>query len=100
MTNYFENLDIQLNQLRFTFLKAYTSHDYVTAATFLYTRNEAHPDDTRLDDMKPFRLHSRSQRARGNIQQLAKIYCDKWMPMLERAMSLFRKENIDAYNQL
>lgn len=100
MTNYFENLDIQLNQLRFVFLKAYTTHDYITASTFLYTRNEAHPDDARLDDMKPFRLRSNSRRARGNANMLAKLYCDKWMPLLERAMSLFRKENIDNYNQL
>lgn len=100
MTNYFENLDIQLNQLRFVFLKAYTSHDYVTASTFLYTRNMAHPDDAMLEDMKPFRLHSNSHRAKSNLNVLAKLYCDRWMPLLEQAMSLFRKENIDAYNQL
>jgi|APSaa5957512535_1039671.scaffolds.fasta_scaffold00674_23 hypothetical protein len=100
MTNYYENLDIQLNQLRFVFLKSYTSHDFITAAIFLFTRNEAHPEDARLDDMKPFRLHSNSSRAKNNANLLAKLYCDKWMPKLERGMSLFRKENIDAYNQL
>lgn len=86
--------------MRFVFLKAYNSHDYMTAAVFLYTRNQAHPDDARLDDMKPFRLHSRSHRAKANANLLAKLYCDRWMPKLERAMSLFRKENIDSYNQL
>lgn len=100
MTNYFENLDIQLNQLRFVFLQSYTKGDFITAATFLYTRNAAHPDEARLDDMKPFRLHSRAQRARANANVLAKMYCNKWMPLLERAMTLFRKENIDAYNTL
>ena len=100
MTNYYENLDIQLNQLRFVFLKSYITHDFITASIFLFTRNEAHPDDARLSDMKPFRLHSNSQRSKNNANLSAKLYCDKWMPKLERAMSLFRKENIDAYNQL
>ncbi|QMU53588.1 MAG: hypothetical protein GKS07_00865 [Nitrosopumilus sp.] len=71
MTNYFENLDIQLNQLRFVFLNAYTKGDFITASTFLYTRNAAHPDEAKLDDMKRFRLHSNSQRARGNANTLA-----------------------------
>jgi len=100
MTNYYENLDIQLNQLRFVFLNAYQSNNFLTAAVFLYTRNQAHPDEARIDNMEPFRLHSNSPRAKGNANALAKMYCDKWMPLLERAMTVFRKENIEAYNQL
>lgn len=100
MTNYYENLDAIILQRREKYLRAYDSEKFIVAAGFLYSINASHPPDARLDDMPKFVLHSNSLRATLNAEDKAKNYCDHWDPLLEEAMSQFRRANQDEYNRI
>lgn len=100
MTNYVENLDAILTEYRISYLNAYRAGRYIQAAEFLYDRNAAHPPEAFLIDMPRFIIRSNSLRTQLNIEDKAKRYCDHWSPRLELAMSEFRKENQEAYNQI
>ena len=100
MTNYYENLDAILTVYRMNYLTAYAKGDFITAAQLLYDRNSAHPPDAWLKEMPRFVIKSDSLKTRLNMNRKAKQYCDNWNYRLEVAMSQFRSENQEAYNQI
>ena len=100
MTNYYENLDVILTEYRLSYLNQYNKGDYLGCAQLLYTRNSAHPPEAYLTDMPKFVLRSNSLRARLQVSEKAKAYCDYWNPRLEMAMATFRNNNQDQYNQI
>lgn len=100
MTNYFENLDVILTTYRMSYLNQYNKGDFIGCAQLLFTRNSAHPPEAYLTDMPQFVLRSNSLRARLQVNDKAKAYCDYWSSRLELAMATFRNENQDKYNQI
>ena len=100
MTNYYENLDAILTVYRMNYLNSYSREDYVTAAQMLYDRNSAHPPDAYLTGMPKFVIRADTLKARLNMNNKAKQYCDFWNPRLEIAMSQFRNLNQEAYNKI
>lgn len=100
MTNYYENLDSILSQYRFKFLNSYEHGDYIAATAFLYAMNCAHPPAAKLEDMHAFRVGGNTLTSLTNKTERAKVYCDKWLPLLEEAMARFRQTNQEAYNAI
>ena len=100
MTNYYENLDAILTVYRMNYLNSYSKEDYVTAAQMLYDRNSAHPPDAYLIEMPKFVIRADTLKARLNMNNKAKQYCDFWNPRLEIAMSHFRNQNQETYNKI
>lgn len=93
MTNYYESLDMALNQLRFMYLKAYSTGDYVQASAHLFNRNCACPPEAQDPSMKPFSIIGHGLRAMLTENLQAKNYCDYWSPIIEINMAKFRKDN-------
>ena len=100
MGNYYTNLDGQIQVLMSSFNFHYGNERYAEASMFLFSRNMAQPDEAHVKEMSPFKPLSKSFDIKLKINDMAKQYCDKWLPFIEGRMSAFRKKNIDKYNEL
>lgn len=100
MTNYYENLDAILTIYRLDYLNAKKRGDWVEACKTLYDRNCAHPPEAWLKDMPPFVIRADTLRAKIDLNMKARKYCEYWNPLLELAMSDFRKKNQSEYNRV
>ena len=99
VTNFWENLDVQQQQLRNSFLIAVGKHEFQIACMLLYTRNCALPDGARLSDMKPFEIDESfayTQKVNGKAYQ----YISKWMPLVEMASTMFRSKELEMLNKI
>ena len=100
MGNYYTNLDSQIQSLMNSFNFQFSKGDYISASMYLFSRNMAQPDEAHVKSMQPFKLPNKTFDTDLDSQQLAKKYCEKWLPIIEGKMSAFRKKNIDQYNEV
>ena len=94
MTDFYEALDKQTFQLRAQYLMArYAKRDFVEAAGLLFTRNMAAGEGF-IDDMPEFKITSNKVQSRCNAMEQARQYCVKWEPLVEKAVTVSRADNL------
>jgi len=100
MTNYYENLDAILSVYRMNYLNARARKDFVEASQILFDRNSSHPPEAFVKDMPSFVIRANTLKAKLGCQAKAEAYCDRWNPILESAMAIFREANQEAYARI
>ncbi len=100
MTNYWENLDVQHQQLRNSYLFCFQKGDFVGSAHKLYVRNLALPDGARITDMKPFQVSEFGFNYGSKTNAEAFNYCTRWEGLVEMAITEFRSQELEMLNRI
>lgn len=100
MTNYWESLDIQAQQLRNSYLIAFQKGDYIVSAHRLYVRNLALPEGARISDMPPFDVPAYGFNHNTKTKGMAFEYCRKWEGLIEMSTTVYRSSELDSLNRI
>lgn len=101
MGNFIIDLDSTFGKFLFTYLDMIKFKDYTTAAEILFEANASLPMGATVSDMDQYKTYHHIRNKDGQALSLqgelaidykAKEYCERWAPLVFRAIAKYREE--------
>ena len=93
-----EDLDIQINSIRMSYLQAVSRGNWQLAVHFIEMMHNAIPPKARISDFVKLEFDQNEFLHSNKVNNISIGYCMKWMPLIESAIAVHRDQMLRELN--